>query len=74
MGEFLIAAVAIVSVFIALPGIIFGFIYKTKKDKQDLLKMEYERKMLELEIEKENLHIKLLEEENKKYDRIIDGD
>jgi hypothetical protein len=30
--------------------------------------------MLELEIEKENLHIKLLEEENKKYDRIIDGD
>jgi hypothetical protein len=44
-----------------------------KKGKQDLLKMDYERKILELEIEKEKTHLMLLEEENKKYDRIIDG-
>jgi hypothetical protein len=33
--------------------------------------MEYQKKILELELEKETAHIKSLEEENKKYDRII---
>jgi hypothetical protein len=35
--------------------------------------MEEQKNILELELEKERTHLKILEEENKKYDRIIDG-
>jgi hypothetical protein len=35
--------------------------------------MELEKEILELEIKKQNSQIKLLEEENKKYDKILNG-
>ena len=50
---------------IGLPGVICFFAYKCKKLKQ-------EKKALELKLEREKIRLQLLEEENRKYDRIID--
>jgi cell shape-determining protein MreC len=63
--------VAILSIFVILPGMIFAFAYKNKKNKNELKKIEYEKEILQLEMEKDNLRIKLLEEENKRLDKII---
>jgi hypothetical protein len=57
--------VSILCVFIGLPGVICFFSYKSKKLKQAT-------KALELELEREKIRLELLEEENRKYDRIID--
>ncbi|MDR1838243.1 MAG: hypothetical protein LBQ93_01460 [Treponema sp.] len=65
------AIVGIISVFGIAPAILFLFIYKIKKDKHELKKMQYQKEILELEVEKQNNQIKLLEEENKKLDQII---
>jgi cell division protein FtsL len=60
----IIPIIAILSLFIVLPGIVFSFLYKVQKDKTDI-------KKLELEVEKQKNQLRLLEEENKRYDRII---
>jgi hypothetical protein len=65
--------IAILCVFIGFPVILFGFIYKNRKNKTDLLKTEEQKNILELELEKERTHLKILEEENKKYDTIINN-
>jgi hypothetical protein len=62
---------AIISTLVIAPVIIFSFIYKVKKNKHDIEKLKYQKEILELEIVKQNNQIKLLEEENKKYDGII---
>jgi aminopeptidase C len=71
--EILIPIVAILSVFVGAPGIVFGFLYKSKKNKIDLQKMQYQKEILELELEKERAQLLLLEAENTKYDNIING-
>jgi hypothetical protein len=71
MMEPLIAIISVICVFIGLPGIVFSFIHHHQKNKLEIKKMEYNQKTLELEIEKQNNQIKILEEENKKYDKII---
>jgi cell shape-determining protein MreC len=65
--------IAIVALFIILPKTIVSFIGKNIKQKREveLEKIKYQKEILELEIQKQNNQIKLLEEENKKYDRII---
>jgi hypothetical protein len=67
-------SIAILSVFVGLPAITLSFIYKNIKNKREkeIEKLKYQKELVELEIEKENRQIKLLEEENKKLDRIID--
>jgi cell shape-determining protein MreC len=64
---------AIVSLFVGLPAIVFTFIHKNIKNKREkeIEILKYQKEILELEIEKENKQIKLLEEENKKLDKII---
>jgi len=71
MDEVAIAIAGIISVFGIAPAIIFSFIYKVKKNKHELKKMQYQKEILELEVEKQNNQIKLLEEENRKLDKII---
>jgi len=61
----------IMGLFVA-PAITFGFILLIKKQKSDVEKLRYKKEILELEIKKEEAHIKLIQEENKKYDRIIE--
>ncbi|GHV87092.1 hypothetical protein AGMMS50255_3880 [Spirochaetia bacterium] len=67
--------IAIVALFIVLPRTILSFVSKNVKHKREteVEKLKYQKEILELEIEKENLHIKSLEAENKNLDRIIDG-
>jgi hypothetical protein len=66
-------SIAILSLFVGLPAILFTFIHKNTKNKREkeIEKLKYQKEILELEIEKENRQIKLLEEENKKLDKII---
>jgi hypothetical protein len=61
----------IISTLVILPGIIFSFIYFSKKQKNEVEKLKYRKEILELEIEKDKMKIKLLEEENKNLDKII---
>jgi len=61
----------IMGLFVA-PAITFGFILLIRKQKNDVEKLRYKKEILELEIKKEEAHIKLIQEENKKYDRIIE--
>jgi beta-lactam-binding protein with PASTA domain len=63
--------VAILATLVVLPGMIFLFVSTNKKRKAEIEKMKYQKELLELEIEKEKAQIKRLEEENKKYDKII---
>ena len=63
--------VAIISTLVIAPAILFSFIYKITKNKHELKKMQYQKEILELEVEKQNNQIKILEEENKKLDQII---
>ena len=63
--------VAIISTLVIAPAILFSFVYKITKNKNELKKMQYQKEILELEVEKQNNQIKILEEENKKLDRII---
>jgi hypothetical protein len=71
--ENMVPIIAILSLFVALPGMVFTFAYKSRKNKTELKRMEYQKEILRLELEKENTQLKLLEEENKKLDRIING-
>jgi len=65
--------VAVITVVgtLGLIGIIFHFVGKMVKGHNELSKLKIQKKILELEIEKQNGQIKLLEEESKKYDKIL---
>jgi hypothetical protein len=66
---------AIIAIFIILPKTIISFVSNESKHKREmeLAKMKYQKEILELELEKQRAEIKLLEEENKKYDNIINN-
>ncbi|MHB9295262.1 hypothetical protein PilKf_01004 [Pillotina sp. SPG140] len=49
------------------------FVNKWVKDDVGMKKLKMQKEIMELEKEKEERHLKLLEEENKKYDNIING-
>jgi hypothetical protein len=48
-------------------------LYKHKKNATELKKLEEQRRIKELEIEGQNNQLKILEEENRKWDRIIEN-
>ena len=62
---------AIIALFIVIPGAFFAYLNARNKRAKEVEKLKYQKEILELEIEKENVRIKLLEEENKKLDKII---
>ncbi|MDR1218100.1 MAG: hypothetical protein LBK73_00645 [Treponema sp.] len=66
-------SIAVLSLFVGLPAIVFTFMHKNIKNKREkeIEKLKYQKEILELEIERENKQIRLLEEENKKLDKII---
>lgn len=65
------AIIAILSVFGLAPMTVFGFILLLKRQKHRVDELRYKKEILELELEREAYKIKLLEEENRKYDRLI---
>ena len=71
--DWLVAFIAVVGIFIVLPKTILGFISDQNKHKREMEveKLRYQKEILELELEKQRNAIRLLEEENRKYDMII---
>ena len=64
--------IGILSLFIGAPIIVFGFRYLNKRNQHEIELMKYKRDIAEIELEKEQVKLKLIEAENLKYDRIID--
>jgi hypothetical protein len=58
-------------VALSIPIVAITLSYKQKTQKNRIRELELRKEILELEIEKQNSKVKLLEEENKKYDKII---
>jgi hypothetical protein len=56
---------------LSIPIIAIILSHKRKTQNNRIREMELQKEILELEIEKQNSKVKLLEEENKKYDKII---
>jgi hypothetical protein len=72
MDPIMIPVLGIVfSLFIA-PSIVFGFIYYMRKSKNDLEKTKLQKEMKEIELKKEETHLQVLIQENRKYDKMID--
>jgi hypothetical protein len=73
MDPVAIPVLGIVFSLFILPATVFGFILIIRKQKTDIQKLEIKKQMLELELQKEKVSLRLLEEENKKYDRLIES-
>ena len=56
---------------LSIAGLAIVLSYMQKSQKTRIRELELQKEILQLEVEKQNASIKLLEEENKKYDRII---
>jgi predicted kinase len=56
---------------LAIPVVAITLSYKQKTQKNKIRELELQKEILELEIRKQDSKMKLLEEENKKYDNII---
>ena len=71
----IIGLVAVVGIFIVLPKILFRFIGEQGKHKREfeVEKLKFQKEILEMELEKQRISIKLLEAENKKYDDVINN-
>ena len=72
-GTTITGIIAVLATLIGIPSVLMFFIYKIIKDMKARDKVKYQKEILELEIEKQKNQIKLLEEENKKYDNIINN-
>jgi energy-converting hydrogenase Eha subunit H len=67
------AIVSLLTVFGVAPIIVFGFIFLSKRSRNQVEIMRMKRDITELEVRKEEAKARALIEENRKYDRIIDG-
>jgi hypothetical protein len=67
-----IGLIAILSSCIGAPLIIMIFMYFITKRQEETKSLTLKKEILNLEIEKEKLHLITIEEENKKLDRIIE--
>jgi hypothetical protein len=56
---------------LSIPILAIILSYKQTAQKNKIRELELQKKIAELDIEKQNSTIKLLEEENKKYDKIL---
>jgi H+/gluconate symporter-like permease len=66
-------SVAVISLFVGLPAVITAYLYKNAKNKREkeIERLKYQKEILALELEKQHTHLRLLEDENKKLDRIL---
>jgi len=71
----MIPTILVPLVALSIPIIAIVLSHNRKTQDTRLKEMELQKEILRLEIEKQNGMVKLLEEENKKYDKIIyEGD
>jgi len=59
---------------LSIPIVAIVLSHKAKTQGTRVRELELQKEILELEVKKQDGRIKLLEEEGKKYDRVIDGD
>ena len=64
-------AILIPFVALSIPILAIVLSYKQKAQSTKLRELELQKEIMELEVKMQNGKIKLLEEENKKYDKII---
>ena len=64
-------AILIPFVALSIPIIAIVLAFRQKSQKNKLRELELQKEIMELEVRKQQDKILLLEEENKKYDRII---
>jgi hypothetical protein len=74
MSPFMIPILGIVFSLFVAPSLVFGFILFMRKGKNDLEKVRLQKEMKEIELRKEEVHLRALIEENRKYDRLIEGE
>jgi TolA-binding protein len=60
-------------VALSIPIVAITLSYRQKTQRNKIRELELQKDILELEIEKQNGNVKLLEEENKKLDKEISG-
>ena len=65
--------IAILSALIGVPLIVFGFVLLNLRNKRSVEKIRLQKEILELELKKERIRMKMLEAENVKYDRLIEN-
>ena len=58
-------------VALSIPILAISLSYRQKTQRNKIKELELQKEILELEIKKQNGKVKLLEEENKKLDKII---
>ena len=56
---------------LSIPIVALNLVHKSKQQQNNIKELELKKQILELEIEKQNSQVRLLEEENKKLDKII---
>lgn len=64
--------IAILSALIGVPLIVFGFVLLNLGNKRSVEKIRLQKEILELELQKEQVRLKMLEAGNVKYDRLIE--
>ena len=64
--------VAIISIFVVAPSIVFGFILLGKRGRNQVELAKYRLRETELGVERERLRVEALREENRKLDRMIE--
>ena len=67
--SYLSLLIPFIGLFIPILAIILS--HKEKTQKNNIRELELRKEIVALEIEKQNVTLRLLEEENKKYDNII---
>ncbi len=74
MNPFMIPILGIVFSLFVAPCLVFGFILFLRKGKNDVEKLRLQKEMKEIEMKKEEIHLRALIEENLKYDRMIESE
>ncbi|MDR2808587.1 MAG: hypothetical protein LBB43_06220 [Spirochaetaceae bacterium] len=67
------SSLIVLAMLVGVPAIIMFSVYKIVKLLAENARIKHQEKLSELEIEKQKNQVKLLEEENKKYDNIINN-
>jgi predicted kinase len=71
MNNFVYISFLIPLAAISIPIVAITLSYRQKAQKNKIRELELQKEIIEVEIVKQNSTVKLLEEENKKYDRIL---
>jgi hypothetical protein len=69
----MLSQITTISLCVGIPAIVFSFVYLLNKSQEEVKKLQLQKEILELEIEKERVHLLKIEAESKQYDRLINS-